>query len=375
MNGLRPSNIPTQTQRKHRGINLLERERKQAEALHYLGILLDGLASPSSGSSSSSPWLAACRGHFHTRRVLDLGHVNRPEAQIKACEAALADADVDGEDRLFLQQKLVALAVPPRRWKKPAFSPLRAAPVLQLRLGDLGRRNGGGKSLEDRVLDYLLGEEMGKEGDGGGGGGQWEGAHCENGVYLTLFGLLCHSVVFAPSPAAAAAAAATAAVDDAAAPFLTPYQHAPHDLTLGRGTFLARPGRRAALDRCLERIGRGEASAMLAEVYADPQRRGALCIGVDWHAYPLESLQRIADGLGPAALRLLCETLASDYTLWSHGLPDLLLWRVDDIAEVRLVEVKGPGDSLSNSQMCWIDKLLGVGARVEVARVAEAAAE
>jgi hypothetical protein len=331
------------------------------------------------GPHSHTPCLASYRGHFHTRRVLDLGHTNRPEAQLKACEAALADREVDGEDRLFLQQKLASLAVPPRRWKKPKFPSLRTAPVLQLRLGDLGRRarnagGGGGKSLEDRVLDYLLGETMGAD---DGVGGTWEGAHCENGVYLTLFGLLCHDVLFAPWPTSLDDdddSSGSTSSDHHRAAFLTPYQNAPHDLALGRNIFLARPGRRAALDRCLARIAHGEASEMLAEVHADPQRRGVLSVGVDWQTFPLKSLQRIAAGLGPAALALLCETLATDFSLWSHGMPDLLLWRVDGgPPAVRLVEVKGPGDSLSHSQLCWIDKLVSVGVRVEVAKVADAA--
>jgi Fanconi-associated nuclease 1 len=38
---------------------------------------------------------------------------------------------------------------------------------------------------------------------------------------------------------------------------------------------------------------------------------------------------------------------------------------------VRFVEVKGPGDSLSWAQKYWIDKLVRVGVRVEVARVVE----
>ena len=230
------------------------------------------------------------------------------------------------------------------------------------------------------MLDYLLGEAM--DGAGAGAGGRWEGAHCENGVYLTLFGLLCHDVLFAPS---STTTTTTSDDDGDTAAFITPYQNAPHDLALGPGVFLARPGRRAALDRCVARITRGEAGAMLAEVWQDPRRGGALCVGVDWQTYPLESLECIAAGLGPQALALLCETLAGDFSLWSHGLPDLLLWRADDGvaagageggaaagAAVRLVEVKGPGDTLSHSQMCWIDKLLSVGVHVEAAKVADA---
>lgn len=37
--------------------------------------------------------------------------------------------------------------------------------------------------------------------------------------------------------------------------------------------------------------------------------------------------QVIAQALGGSALESICRTLASDYALWRHGLPDLLLWK------------------------------------------------
>ncbi len=332
-----------------RGIHLLERERKHGQALHYLHIALEG--------TKHLAW--SLRGHFHIRLVLDLGHANRPGDALQACEEALADPSVKGEDRLFLQTKCLALSVPPRRWKKPSFPALQAAPVLQLELGDLQNRRNGGKSLEDRVLDYLLGEgeEM----------GQWKGAHCENNVVLTLFGLLCWNVLWPSSSSSSSSDTSTSGSSGGGGGGCW-YRNAPHGFLDGCD-FLTCPMRRQALDTCLARVRQGEVAEMLAEVHA--KHLGVLCIGVDWSTFTLAELQAIAQGLGPAALCVLCETLASDYSLFSHGFPDLLLWRTEAPAAVRFVEVKGPGDSLSHAQMYWIDRLQSVGVGVEVARVVE----
>jgi len=390
-----------------RGISLLERERKYGQAVHYLRIVLEG--------TSNLRW--SLRGYFHVRLVLDLGHSNRPGDALEACESALADACVDGEDRLFLQGKCQALAVPPRRWKKPVFPVLMPAPVVRLEMAMVQRRrerDGEGKisSLEDGVLACLLEEEE-EEGEGrwgsheeeedgvtvkakvdervGGRAGrrggrkegncQWQGAHCENNIILTLFGLLCWDVLWLAtaeterqqqqqsSPAtftrssSNSSESSTSSSKSSSSP--SEYQHAPSDLMLCQ-EFLLSPARRRALNEVLARVKRGEAPAMLAETHG--QHAGTLCLGVDWVSFPLETLQTIAQGFGPPALMLLCETLAKDYSLLAHGFPDLMLWK-EGGKEVRLVEVKGPGDSLSWAQKYWIDKLVGVGVRVEVARV------
>ena len=48
------------------------------------------------------------------------------------------------------------------------------------------------------------------------------------------------------------------------------------------------------------------------------------------------------------------------------GLPDLFLW--NDYS-IKFVEVKGPGDTLSDRQRAWIDQLLRSGANVDVCHV------
>ena len=58
---------------------------------------------------------------------------------------------------------------------------------------------------------------------------------------------------------------------------------------------------------------------------------------------------------------------------WDHcssGMPDLVVWRMEDKV-VRFVEVKGPGDRLSETQKVWIDVLLRAGIEVQVGIVRE----
>ena len=56
--------------------------------------------------------------------MLGYCHLTRGAEALRNCEAALEDSCVDGEDRLFLQNKCLALCVPPRRWVKPKFAPV-----------------------------------------------------------------------------------------------------------------------------------------------------------------------------------------------------------------------------------------------------------
>lgn len=374
-----------------RGIGLLERDRKHAQAVHYLKIILDG--------SEPLPW--SLRGHFHSRLVLDLVHCNRPGEALAACELALADPRVDGEDRLFLQAKCLSLAVAPRRWKKPAFPALQTAPELELKMAEVQGWRQKGKSLEDSVLACLLQ----REGGGMAGrercfpgireedpqqAGHWRGAHWENGLMLSLFGVLCWDVLWSAQPAHSenesivemSSQGANGGRPDCrtrSSPGTRStqscrYQHAPCDLQHNRGFLKSCPGRVSALEQVLARIQRGESGALLAENHA--RYHGTICLGIDWTTFSLPVLQTVAEALGSSALMLLCETLIRDYSLLSHGFPDLLLWRDAGPhggmpAMVRFVEVKGPGDSLSWAQKYWIDKLVRVGVRVEVARVVE----
>ena len=63
---------------------------------------------------------------------------------------------------------------------------------------------------------------------------------------------------------------------------------------------------------------------------------------------------------------MICTLLSDAYEAWSGGLTDLLLW---NSSRVRFVEIKGPGDSLSDRQRAWGEKLHLSGAEMSVCYV------
>lgn len=121
-------------------------------------------------------------------------------------------------------------------------------------------------------------------------------------------------------------------------------------------------------------------------------------------------MARVAAGLGGVAVSGICETLSRDFKNWCSGMPDLTIWKrcsqICGISEgnfqaenndaqiqdctitsekvlekdssynlvgwkIKLVEVKGPRDTLMDKQRAWIDRLLSLGVQVEVCRVVE----
>jgi hypothetical protein len=105
---------------------------------------------------------------------------------------------------------------------------------------------------------------------------------------------------------------------------------------------------------------------------------GMVCRGIGWQNTPLPLLQLIAAALGGHRLAGLCDAFATNYKQLSSGMPDLLLWRVcsrksernpyewldgigqfqlpqDAQADVMLIEVKGPRDTLSEKQIYWLE--------------------
>ena len=97
--------------------------------------------------------------------------------------------------------------------------------------------------------------------------------------------------------------------------------------------------------------------------------------GVSWDRFSLDQLCMIVRGCGTRGMKLLVETLATDYGAWTGGFPDLLFWRREAPFAVRACEVKGPGDALSDTQRAWNDLLLRMGVAVEVVRVVDSKAK
>jgi len=66
---------------------------------------------------------------------------------------------------------------------------------------------------------------------------------------------------------------------------------------------------------------------------------GRLCVGVDWERFSLAQLDDMVRCVGGRVVERICRLLARDFDVWSHGLPDLVVWNPQTAASL-LVEVK-----------------------------------
>ena len=171
----------------------------------------------------------------------------------------------------------------------------------------------------------------------------WKGIHSENSIIKTIFGLLFWDILFMDMPGV----------------FVSPYQNAPMDL--GHPCFYE--ARSQEIESRLESVRKGNAKSILEETYSKQKHKG--CIGVDWTRYSCSDLLEILDCIGPKPLSFLCSKFAKFYRLYSGGIPDLCLWKSSPL-EVKFVEVKGPGDRLSEKQILWMSDFLKLGVSTEI---------
>lgn len=151
----------------------------------------------------------------------------------------------------------------------------------------------------------------------------------------TLFALLLWPVLFHPLPGA----------------FETPYQTAPLDL--GEDTFA--PARQSLLEAALARMSLSTSSAldMLRETDSRERPNLTWAVGVNWE-YGASDLEELLQCIGGRAMAGVCRMLAEEYRHRVSGVPDLIVWKPaaakGERGEARFVEVKGPGDQLSETQ-------------------------
>ena len=83
------------------------------------------------------------------------------------------------------------------------------------------------------------------------------------------------------------------------------------------------------------------------------------------YSHPLRQLVLCFD---PLSLASVMERMIRDHRSTRSGLPDLTTWS-PGVREVRMIEVKGPGDKLSTKQILWIQFLNSVGIPTQVCHV------
>ncbi len=176
----------------------------------------------------------------------------------------------------------------------------------------------------------------------------------ENALWTTLFGLILQELYWLPVPG------------------MLPTAQMAGPLDLGTPDFAGH--RREALEALLAAVVAGEGPGRLRASWA---LDGARLRGVAWELTSLEVLERVAEGLGGAALAAVLRRLAEEGWSAAVGLPDLAILpgpaeRLANAFPARLpeglllVEVKGPSDSVRDAQAIWFDRLLAAGAPVEL---------
>ncbi|KAG9446705.1 hypothetical protein H6P81_012833 [Aristolochia fimbriata] len=299
------------------GVSLLERDRRYKDAIKLLKRLLSRFTSDGR------------RGYWTLRLSMDLEHMGLINESLVVAEEGVQDPCVRAGSRVALQRRVLRLGKPPRRWKTPTYAvtinrkikevhvrgrPLNCEAGLKSRFyGEDGEQYG----VEELALQYYAGE------------GGWKGVHTESGIWMTIFGLLMWDIIFADVPDV----------------FQTKFQTAPLDLPTD-SFYTSREG---LIESQLEKIFNGMAEEML--IISWESNFSTACLGVNWARHSLDDLRAVVTCTGGPCLASFCRHLAKDYQSWSSGMPDLLLWRfIKERGEVKLVEVKGPRDRLSEQQ-------------------------
>ncbi|GAA5976907.1 hypothetical protein JCM11641_002192 [Rhodosporidiobolus odoratus] len=180
--------------------------------------------------------------------------------------------------------------------------------------------------------------------------------HSENGVLTMIFALIFWDIIFSP-------------VDGV---FETPYQSAPLDLSSDAFAVVRRP----AIIARIAAIQAGQAGTFLEEVDERERPLNTWAVGTNWDRFEKQDLLEIVECMGGAALAAILTVFVEEYGHRTGGIPDLCLWN-PSTHRVLFAEIKGPGDSLSETQKVWLDVLHGASAAsdgsvdVEVTRVVE----
>lgn len=246
------------------------------------------------------------------------------------CREILADpwceAEAEAAGRILprLSRKLGEKPAPRRR---DAFE------QVQLALPRAGGGSGPGLSVERLAASHLEGE--------------WASVHyVENSLMKALFGLAFWEQIFAPVPGA----------------FHNAFQGAPADMY----DPAFREARREALSARLRELAAADLGEEL--VGAFHRYQGFRCHWLDWR-YLDETLLRECLAVMPADHVLaILERMLFDPRENRRGFPDLLALG-QQRGDYRLIEVKGPGDALQDSQKRWLRFFQAHGIPAQVAWV------
>ncbi|MDC8758339.1 VRR-NUC domain-containing protein [Janthinobacterium fluminis] len=156
--------------------------------------------------------------------------------------------------------------------------------------------------------------------------------YVENALINSLFGLLCWNAVFKAIPGA----------------FFHPFHRGPADLH--SADFQRR--RAADFAACLDELDSGQYRRTIFANYAG--KCGVQSPFVSWELLDEALLALALDCIPAAHLRKWFERMLLDIKANRSGFPDLIqFWPAE--RRYRMIEVKGPGDRLQDSQKRWLD--------------------
>jgi hypothetical protein len=161
---------------------------------------------------------------------------------------------------------------------------------------------------------------------------RWRAVHyVENTLINGLFGLAFWEQIFSPVAGA----------------FHNPFQAAPADMYEGR--FYSR--RRDALEQRLGQLESGDLALELGRAYE--RFEGLQCRWVNWRALNRSLLHEALACIPPAHLLSIWRRMLFDPGECRRGFPDLLALGGAP-GDYCMIEVKGPGDALQESQKRWL---------------------
>jgi hypothetical protein len=287
-------------------------------------------------------------GRLAFRHARTLEALERPEQALQLLEEARRVAPAADRPQLHRAARRVARSLRRSVAPDPPLRPARRRELQLLRAHAdhrpywRGVPDGEPLPIETALLEHLA--HHGRQ-----------AAHVEGRLWRTLCALLFADCSFLPVPG-------QLPVERLAGP-------------LDWGTPGYRTRRADAVDEVLTAVRRGEGAERLADAlerYGDLRLAGR-------HDLPPELLLSVVRSLAADTLAHIVEHLLDHR---SRGLPDLVVLpgpvvhldgyprRLRD--ELLLVEVKGPGDTLSDAQLRWHDRLVAWGLSVEVWDVSEA---
>ncbi|CAG9832759.1 unnamed protein product [Diabrotica balteata] len=184
--------------------------------------------------------------------------------------------------------------------------------------------------------------------------GYTNGIHCEDMIIMKSFTLFFWEIIYSQNPIIPGT-------------FVSKYQEVPLDMY----TTDFYKNRKELIDKRLKDIAEGwsyeETIEKATEYWNKYSQISGLC-GLICETLDIEFLNIIVDCIGRKILSKIYERLVKDIDQYQSGMPDLILWNVDE-KKAKFVEVKGKNERLSMKQQLWLKYLLEIGANVAVCHV------